>query len=436
MSTLKQHILTTPYGAYTYAYPHKTAYRQLPPQQLSDIWKYEDKSQLFLYLHIPFCEMRCGFCNLFTTVNASASLESEYLLALRRQATIIKEQLGDSHIAQLAIGGGTPTYLSPAELEQLYEITDLFGIDYANTPSSVETSPATATVDRLNILAEHHTQRISVGVQSFVEEEVKSVGRPQRNSKVFSALDNIRKAGIPILNIDLIYGLAWQTAESWLFTLRTALEFQPEEIFLYPLYVRPLTGIGKEGRSWDDERQELYLRGRDYLLEQGYQQVSMRMFRRGGSPAGEGEYCCQNDGMVGLGCGARSYTRQLHYSNEYAVGQTGVKAILQDFVQRSDDDFAQVHYGFQLDDDNQKRRFIIQSLLHSSGLSLPLYHARFGSLPMQDFPQLSELFLLDLATERGDRITLTAKGLTYSDAIGPWLYAKSVNNLMHGYELK
>ncbi|WP_431222494.1 hypothetical protein ACQ86O_19590 [Serratia sp. L9] len=75
--------------------------------------------------------------------------------------------------------------------------------------------------------------------------------------------------------------MAFQTPQSWLFTLKTALKFAPEELFLYPLYVRPLTGIGLSGKSWDDERAELYQLGRDYLLAQGYEQISMRMFRRG-----------------------------------------------------------------------------------------------------------------------------------------------------------
>jgi oxygen-independent coproporphyrinogen-3 oxidase len=427
--------LKTPYQSYTYAYPHKTAYRALAPRQLSDVWQEQDKQSLFLYFHIPFCEMRCGFCNLFTLVNASTSLEAEYLNALERQAKQTKQSLGEMKAVQLAIGGGTPTYLKPAELERLYEIIDIFDVDYSQVPSSVETSPATATPDRLRILAERNTQRVSIGVQSFVESEVKSVGRPQRNEKVFRSLDAIRDAGIPVLNIDLIYGLAFQTPQSWLFTLKTALKFAPEELFLYPLYVRPLTGIGLSGKSWDDERFELYQLGRDFLLEQGYEQVSMRMFRRPNSHAGQGEYCCQNDGMIGLGCGARSYTRSLHYSSEYAVGKEGVRSILENYVQRSAQDFAEVGYGYQLNQDNQRRRFIIQSLLHSSGLSCSLYHQRFCSEPLQDYPQLRELFALNMAQQNDRQITLTPKGLAWSDAIGPWLYADEITRLMHSYEL-
>ncbi|WP_127960136.1 STM4012 family radical SAM protein [Serratia microhaemolytica] len=435
MSLIASTLLSSPYKSYTYAYPHKTAYRPFSPRRLSEVWQQQNRRALFLYLHIPFCEMRCDFCNLFTTVNTSATLVTDYLDALERQVQQTKYDLGESNIVQMAIGGGTPTYLKPAELQRLYQIIDLFNVDYVTVPTSVEVSPATATRDRLSILAEYHTQRVSIGIQSFVESEVKSVGRPQRNAKVFQALDAIRHSSIPVLNIDLIYGLAHQTPQSWLFSLQTALTFAPEELFLYPLYVRPLTGIGLSGKSWDDERFELYQLGRDYLLAHGYQQVSMRMFRRCHTLAGQGEYCCQNDGMLGLGCGARSYTEQLHYSSEYAVGQEGVRSILQHYIRRERADFAYVNYGFQLDLDNQRRRFIIQGLLRSAGLSLSLYRQRFASDVLQDYPQLLALFPAGLAQQRDSSITLTSLGLAYSDAIGPWLYADEVVHQMDSYEL-
>ena len=124
-------------------------------------------------------------------------------------------------------------------------------------------------------------------------------------------------------------------------SIRAALRFEPEEIFLYPLYVRPLTGLGTSDKEWDDIRLNCYRQGRDYLLSQGYTQTSMRMFQRNteretrciASLHQEPIYCCQADGMVGLGCGARSYTDDLHYSNEYAVGGKGIREILQGYIQ-------------------------------------------------------------------------------------------------------
>lgn len=110
--------------------------------------------------------MRCGFCNLFTVANAPVSLERAYLDALTRQMEVVQDALGNATFSRLAIGGGTPTYLEARELEQVFDLLDThFGV--AGLPTSVETSPATATPERLRVLAERGVSRISIGVQSF-----------------------------------------------------------------------------------------------------------------------------------------------------------------------------------------------------------------------------------------------------------------------------
>ncbi|MVN86332.1 coproporphyrinogen III oxidase family protein [Deinococcus sp. HMF7620] len=427
-----------PYQAYTYGYPHKTAYRPLdPPVELREAWAAEDRRSLYLYLHVPFCEMRCGFCNLFTTVGAPPALEDAYLDAVTRQARVVREALGDdAQFSRIALGGGTPTYLSASELERVFDLlAGTFGAQPSALPTSVETSPATATPERLAVLAERGVSRVSIGIQSFIEAEVRSVGRAQRTAQVQEALDNIRVAGLPVLNLDLIYGLAHQTPQTWLHSLQEALRWSPEELFLYPLYVRPLTGIGRLGRTWDDERLELYRLGRDYLRAHGYQQTSMRRFQKAGLPLSpEPEYTCQLDGMVGLGCGARSYTRGLHYSSEYAVGARGVREILHDYVGRQDTDFAHATHGIRLSPDEQQRRYLLQSLLHRQGLSFAAYQAAFGTDAGRDFPGLAELVEGGYAGRTDEGLTLTDHGFERSDAIGPWLYSPAVQGLSEAYE--
>jgi oxygen-independent coproporphyrinogen III oxidase len=435
-STLPDLLRGGPYQSYTYGYPHKTAYRAFEsPLPLREVWAGEDKSLLFLYLHIPFCEMRCGFCNLFTTVNAPVSLEQGYLDAVERQAEVVADALGNATFSRIAIGGGTPTYLEVGDLERVFNLLERsFGASAARLPTSVETSPATATPERLQLLRERGVSRVSIGVQSFTESEVHSVGRAQQNKQVLTALDAIRAAELPVLNIDLIYGLAHQTPETWLASLNTALSWAPEELFLYPLYVRPLTGIGRLGRTWDDERLELYRLGRDFLLSNGYIQTSMRRFQLASQPVTvEPEYTCQTGGMVGLGCGARSYTRGLHYSSEYAVGAVGVREIIQDFVARPSESFGSVSHGIRLSGDEQRRRFALQSLLHISGLDAGLYHQTFGTDAYSDFPQLAGLEAADLASHHSGILRLTPAGLEQSDALGPWLYSPAVVRLSEEY---
>jgi oxygen-independent coproporphyrinogen-3 oxidase len=253
---------------------------------------------------------------------------------------------------------------------------------------------------------------------------------------VLAALSRLRGAGFPTLNIDLIYGVQGQTVASWLESIRAALRFSPEELYLYPLYVRPLTGLGKRGRAATDLRLECYREGRALLLSAGYRQLSMRMFRANNAPAESGPvYRCQEDGMVGLGCGARSYTAALHYSDEYAVGRQGVREILAAYLSRPDEELTRAYYGYALDAEDQRRRYAILSLL-SEGLSLAEYRARFGAEPFSDLPELGSLAPLGLAAEDGGRLALTPLGLERSDVIGPWLASRRARERMGGYELR
>ena len=437
---LEQTLRQSLYGSYAYSYPHKTAYRVFEsPLPLVEAWAKERKDALFLYLHVPFCEMRCGFCNLFTTANPQGDLESSYVEAMLRQAREVSSSLGEARFARLAFGGGTPTFLNAAALNILFDIAEqIFGCDVTAIPASCETSPLTAEKDKLRLLRERGIDRISIGVQSFVEAEVGAVGRSQKTKNVQQALEKIREADFPVLNIDLMYGLPGQTVESWLESLNSALRFAPEELYLYPLYVRPLTGIGRRSTEWIDNRLELYREARSLLKGAGYEQVSMRMFRLPASAAKDGApvYCCQDDGMVGVGCGARSYTQNLHYCTEYSVEATGVREIIDRFIATPRTNFSFAEYGIRLSDDEQRRRFVIKSVLQTEGLDLKAYRARFGSDPQHDLPQLSELLSAGLAFKEGQRLILSEDGLEMSDAIGPWLYSTNVHDLMNSYQLR
>ncbi|MFD9544329.1 STM4012 family radical SAM protein [Streptomyces sp. NPDC060022] len=448
---------TGPYRSYVYAYPHKTAYRPLAGHPagrplLRELWAAEPKDALSLYLHIPFCEVRCGFCNLFTRIGAPDELTTRYLDALDRQATAVRDALGDEErvrFAAAAFGGGTPTFLTAGELERLCDIAEKrMGADLRSVPLAVETSPATATADRLGVLADRGTTRISIGVQSFVDAEARAAVRPQHRSEVEAALGRIRDAGIPVLNIDLIYGIDGQTEESWRTSLDAALAWCPEELYLYPLYVRALTGLGRQGAAagasdgadpaWDEQRLRLYRTGRDHLLAHGYEQVSMRMFRRTGAHrAGPDDYACQTDGMIGLGCGARSYTSSLHYSFDYAVEMREIRGIIDGFT--ATEDFSRAEVGRYVDGDEARRRHLLQSLLQAEGMRQDGYRERFGTDPFGDFPgelgAFEERGWLDGSAGPG-LLRLSPEGLAHSDALGPELFSPAVRAAMAAYEVK
>ncbi len=439
--SLRERLQLQPFQGYAYSYPHKLAYRPFAPAlPLAPLWAREDRRALFLYVHLPFCEMRCGFCNLFTTANPQEGVVDAYLAALERQMRVMGAVLTPARFARAAFGGGTPTFLSEGEIERIFAGIDqhLGGIA-PGVPVSFEMSPATVSAGKLQTLKNLGVTRASIGVQSFLIEETKALGRPQNPADVAHALTLMREAGFAVLNLDLIYGAPNQTTKSWEHSLREAMRWTPEEIYLYPLYVRPLTGLERLRREPSDLRLELYRRGRDFLLAHGYRQLSMRLFRRAEVEAdptdGGPVYCCQEDGMVGLGAGARSYTRDVHYSSEYAVGRAGVRGIIADFSAWSDARLETADYGCALTPDERRRRYVIKSLLRSSGLSLTAYREEFGGDAMEDFAELGELPGYGLAEREGDRLVFTAAGLERSDTVGPALFSRDTERRMEEFDL-
>lgn len=445
-TSLAQRMRHTPYQAYSYSYPHKAAYRSLAQATpLAPLWAQQDRSALFAYIHIPFCEMRCGFCNLFAMARPSAEMVERYVQQVLLQMSALNGALGERRFARFALGGGTPTYLSATQLDTLLcGARDILGIDLQQTPAGIEASPETITAERLAVCRTHGIDRVSLGIQSFAAGEMRALARPQQNSTVQHAIGLIRQAGFPTLNLDLIYGIAGQTVDSLLASIDSALAFKPEELYLYPLYVREQTGLGKVARRQGaatlnpimlardgDTRLALYAAARDHLLAQGYVQVSMRMFRAPHAPEQNGpSYCCQNDGMVGLGAGARSYTSSLHYSSQYAVERTQTIGIIEQYLALDEAQFAHAEHGYVLDAAEQQRRYVIQSLLTEPGLDRAAYTVRFGTRCEQDLPQLAELHALDLVQEDGALLRLNQRGYAYADTIGPWLASETVRALM------
>jgi oxygen-independent coproporphyrinogen III oxidase len=272
---------------------------------------------------------------------------------------------------------------------------------------------------------------VSVGVQSALADEVAAVHRQQSVEDIERTMAGL--AGIPVRNVDLIYGLPGQTEASWGSSIARTIALGANEIYLYPLYVRPHTGLS--GRATGpDHRVGLYRAGRARLLEAGFEQLSMRMFRRAGlRPTGERPYRCQTDGMVGLGIGARSYTRTLHYASPYAVTQPRVRAALDRWVVQTDADFAVARHGFRLEPGEQRRRYLMLSLLEGR-LERADYATRFGSDVRAHFPELDEAITAGLVAEDSAALSLTELGRELSDVLGDWLQSPSVRALRSEWE--
>lgn len=414
------------YVSYMYSYPHKTAYRTLtPPVSLSPYLERLEGREASLYFHIPFCAHKCGYCNLFSQQCCDAERISLYLHTMRRQAEQLSVAAQGLKFTSFAVGGGTPLILDEGQLEELFCLAELFGVHPSRVFTSVETSPEYTQKSVLRQLRARGVERLSMGVQSFNETELKKLKRRPGLGTVVGALENIVEAGFPQFNLDLIYGIEGQTVESFMRSLNTALTYRPNELFIYPLYVRPGTRI--DVRSTDDIGYAIYKSARELLVGQGFVQTSMRRFVR--RETTETEFSCGDEVMLSCGAGGRSYLGNLHYATPYAVRQQAIADEIDHYIRTTD--FMTATNGFLLSTEEMQIRFIIKNLMYHRGVDLAEYEKRFGEKPDRNlFREFTDRGWIE---ETGRIVRLTEEGMAYSDYIGQAFISPVVRKLMSEY---
>lgn len=350
---------------------------------------------------------------------------SLYLHTMRRQAEQLSVAAQGLKFTSFAVGGGTPLILDEGQLEELFCLAELFGVHPSRVFTSVETSPEYTQKSVLRQLRARGVERLSMGVQSFNETELKKLKRRPGLGTVVGALENIVEAGFPQFNLDLIYGIEGQTVESFMRSLNTALTYRPNELFIYPLYVRPGTRI--DVRSTDDIGYAIYKSARELLVGQGFVQTSMRRFVR--RETTETEFSCGDEVMLSCGAGGRSYLGNLHYATPYAVRQQTIADEIDHYIRTTD--FMTAANGFLLSTEEMQIRFIIKNLMYHRGVDLAEYEKRFGEKPDRNlFREFTDRGWIE---ETGRIVRLTEEGMAYSDYIGQAFISPAVRKLMSEY---
>ncbi|HEY8355510.1 MAG TPA: oxygen-independent coproporphyrinogen III oxidase [Methylophilaceae bacterium] len=189
---------------------------------------------LSVYVHIPFCESLCFYCACNKIVTKRHERAAEYLRYLERELDLYMARLGQGQtVSQLHLGGGTPTFFSDDELKRLMDMLRRRFVLATDGEYSIEVDPRTVTEARLRHLADIGFNRISFGVQDFDPEVQKAVHRIQPAEQVFDLVASARRLGFRSINVDLIYGLPRQTAESFQRTLQQVASLRPDRIALY-----------------------------------------------------------------------------------------------------------------------------------------------------------------------------------------------------------
>ena len=443
-----------PYLQYMYSYPHKTAYRPLHNVNMRDYMENLAGEGHSLYLHLPFCESKCGYCNLFSVAGCGAQREA-YLDVLPRQMEQYREILPpDTVFGDLTIGGGTPLLLDARQLERVFRDIRAYMPLEKDCQIIIETAPKQTDREKVRLLKESGVTRVSMGIQSFDEGELSWLGRFHDGRRAQEAAEILMEAEFACVNFDFIYGLPGQTVESLAESLERAMVFSPDEIFLYPLYIKHGVRLEKAGKAAtldSDHAFRLYQRGAAFLKERGYAQISMRRFvKRKGNEVVDGLQAefreCGFTGALSLGCGGRSYLGRLHTCTPYRTTRQGALEEIGDYLRRGD--FLTVTNGILLSDTEIRRRYVIKHLLIRPGIAKKAYRQIFGNEVTEDFPILRNWMASGWLEEKryqgngegtgcqedSEFLSLTEEGLGLSDYIGPQLISADIRQKMLEWE--
>ena len=277
-----------------------------------------------LYIHIPFCLSKCPYCDFYSSTSLSAL--PLFLDALSREMEMYRGRfrLFDT----LYVGGGTPSLLSPQQLESiLIRIRDTFDV-LPNSEITVETNPADLNQPYLESMRETGVNRINIGVQSFDDEMLRFLGRRHSAKQAVSAIEASRNARFYNMGLDLIYGVPGQTINSWLDTLMQAVAFSPEHLSCYQLAVESKTPLGKRYRigeftiPGEDLQYEFFMKTSQVLEEAGYIHYEVSNFSKGEAHASRhNQKYWDHSPYLGLGPGAHSFQNNRRWWNHRSVDQ-------------------------------------------------------------------------------------------------------------------
>lgn len=188
-----------------------------------------------VYIHIPFCPVRCLYCGCNTTVTHSSERIDHYLDHLEREMALVCDLIGDKReLLHLHLGGGTPNYLNDAQLVRVMEMVDRHFRILGETDTSIECNPRRASVGQLTLLRGLGFRRISFGVQDLQPQVQKAIGRIQSAEMVRDVYGMAREAGFECIGFDLVYGLPYQTAKSFQATIDEIIDLGPDRVACFP----------------------------------------------------------------------------------------------------------------------------------------------------------------------------------------------------------
>jgi oxygen-independent coproporphyrinogen-3 oxidase len=370
--------------------------------------------QLRLYVHVPFCNYACTYCSYAVRVGATHSHMERYIAALERELEWVAPR---TPLAQLFVGGGTPTALPPDLLDRLLRSV------FARAPSAgseihtVEASPETVTADHIAVLRANGVGRVSMGIQSLDDAVLTGVRRRHSAQQALAACDLLAESGL-LFNIDLIYGLPRQTEDSFRHDLEAVAERGVHSVTLYDLRVNERTPVVKSLAESERLVLERLVRWRAFVresaLDLGFVQTRWHTFRRKSGPSVRHRRAphFHPDGkgyQLGIGMSARSHLGYTEYRNHPR---------LETYVDRVEHGTSPVEQVFVLEDADRKTQFVARTLGDGRPLAREEYEGAFGVPIERDYGDLvARLHGVGLIEDDGRTLALSEIGKLVYDRV-------------------
>jgi oxygen-independent coproporphyrinogen-3 oxidase len=275
-----------------------------------------------LYVHVPFCVVKCGYCDFNSYVVEDRGVHDVFLDALDAELRLAWR---DRTPVSVFLGGGTPSLLDPDRLRRLFAILGRHVPLRDCAEVSMEANPESITVEKAAIAREHGVTRMSMGVQSFTPRHLHFLDRAHSGERAEQAFAELRRAGITNISVDLMFGIPTQTTDEWRQDLDRALALQPDHVSCYNLTFEPGTRLHRDlqrGVVAPNEQEDdrvMFLHTRERLLAAGFDAYEVSNFAGRGGPCRHNDHYWLQGDYVGVGPGAASHRCGVRGTNLKAV---------------------------------------------------------------------------------------------------------------------
>lgn len=371
-----------------------------------------------IYIHIPFCRSKCAYCNFFSLVTEKKI--NDFVVALKREIVSRKNYLSGEKVETIYFGGGTPSLLPTNYVGEILEILNK-NFDIVSKPEiTLEANPDTINRDQLLSLKRLGVNRISVGIQSFHDDDLKYLGRKHDSRHALQIVDDLKSVDFDKLTLDLIYGIPTLTEEKWNKNLDIFFSSEISHLSAYALTVEPKTILGQKIEKGDlqDVNEEETIRHYEILIEKtkenGFEHYEISNFAKEGFYSQHNSIYWKDVSYLGLGPSAHSYDRK---SRQWNVANL-TQYINSDFD--ADTDFFEKEILTKEDKFNE---YVMTSLRTSWGCDVEKIELDYGISYKNHFLKNVKNYLdKGIMLKNNNNFVLTDKGMLFADGIAMELF--------------